>query len=89
MINNVSFMGKVPTNNLKKEVIEKIAQDAKYFNPTESTGKFATKSDLISKEAAEAIKVTHSPINVNPNAKVSSKEVSKEAMDSYMASIGK
>lgn len=88
MIKNVSFMGKVPTNNLKKEVIEKIAQDAKYFNPTESTGKMV-KSDIISKEAAEAIKVTHSPINVNPNAKVSSKEVSKEAMDSYMASIGK
>lgn len=89
MLNNVSFMGKLPVNNLGRNAIEKIAAEAGYTSPTAPiSNEIVTKSKeeimQVSKEAAEAIKLTRSPINIKkPEA------IPADVIKSYEASIGK
>lgn len=88
MVNNVSFTGKVPVNNLDKKVVETIAKEVGYTSPyslvEKTSPKFLEEASTISKEAAEAIKITRSPINIE-----APKVISDEALNSYLASIGK
>ena len=88
MLNNVSFMGKLPVNNLEKKAVEKIAAEAGYTSPSAPIGNLTTKvkeeAALISKEMAEAIKVTRSPIDIK-----TPETIPAEVINSYKASIGK
>lgn len=68
--------------------IKKIAIDAGYTPPTAPiegcTNKIKEEALQISKEAAEAIKITHSPINI-----AEPKAIPDDVIKSYEASIGK